>query len=295
MSDTVLTVDSFLEVPNLSGLLYSMSGESDGAALAFLDGFLGSTTAYSVTGRQLAFSVGFPITDYTELRIVYLSSAVIGDVTPYIDLVTSEHKDKPKFIATLTASLQPLADLLVTLGIMNGIFDLDTAVGDQLLKIGQWIGLSNIINIPITGVYFSWNIPGQGWNQAPWFSPGDARFTSVTLDDPTYRQLLRAKVLQNQWDGSIEGAYAIWDTLFAGTGLTVYIIDHGDLTITMGMTATGAPPTPTQLALFQGGYISTKPATIGILGYILPGGSGTTFAFDLNTSSFSGFDTGTWS
>src|ERR1039458_1627914 len=137
-----------------------------------------------------------------------------GDPTYYLRLVTSEHIDKPNFIATLTAVLQPLADVQVRLAGMPGIFDLDVAVGDQEDKTGQWVGISRELQEPLTGVYFSLDTVGLGFDQGTWKGPFDPSTYLTALPDDAYRLLLRAKILNNKWDGTIPGAYAAWAELF---------------------------------------------------------------------------------
>lgn len=216
-----------------------------------------------------------------------------GDISGYLAKITSEHKGKPNYTAFVSVFLQPLADIIAVANSLPGLFDLDTAVGQQLDFLGEWIGLSRYINLPITGSYFSFDISGLGFDEGSWFSSGDARYTTTALDDPTYRNLLKAKILQNQWDGSIPGAYAIWDQLFEGTGLQVAIVDHCDLTFDMVMEASIALPTTIQIALFTGGYISTRPAGVRIRGYTLP----TTlkiFSLDLEDATHGGLDESVW-
>lgn len=244
-----------------------------------------------------------------------------GDISGYLAKITSEHKNKPKFAAFVSVFLQPLADIIAVANSMPGLFDIDTAVGQQLDFLGEWIGLTRFVNVPVVGTYFSFDITGLGFDEGTWFSSGDPFFTTTALDDPTYRNLLKAKILQNQWDGSMDGAYAIWDQLFEGTGLVVAINDHADLTFDMSMVATIALPTPVQIALFTGGYISTRPAGIRIRGYTLPtivaakifsldlednghggldesiwlsGAGFKFFAWDLENSMFGGFDESVW-
>lgn len=192
-----------------------------------------------------------------------------GDITPWLNLVPGANRVQPNFISSLSATLQPLADLLVTEQSMVGLFDLDTAVGQQLDFLGQWIGAPRLVELP-NNVYFSFDIAGLGFDQAPWWAPGDPLFTSISLPDAQYRTLLKARVVNNQWNGSIPNAYLIWDTLFAGTGYQVYIIDNGNMTMQLGLTASGTPPDALTLALFTGGYLDVKPVGVRISNYITP-------------------------
>jgi hypothetical protein len=80
----------------------------------------------------------------------------MADVLIYQNLVTSEHKDKPNFMAMIAATVQGSVDLQNILPVWPSLFDVYTAVGDQLDKLGEWIGVKRNIPIPLTGVYFTW-------------------------------------------------------------------------------------------------------------------------------------------
>lgn len=192
-----------------------------------------------------------------------------ANITPYLNLIPGANRVQPNFVATLSVLLQPLADLKRTSLSMIGLFDLDTAIGQQLDFVGQWIGVTRYVQLPI-GIYFSFDTPNQGFDQAVWWSPGDPLFSTTVLEDEQYRTLLKARVVNNQWNGSIPKAYQIWDALFAGTGFQVYIIDNGDMTMQLGLTASGPQPDPVTLALFTGGYLDVKPVGVRISQYITP-------------------------
>lgn len=137
-----------------------------------------------------------------------------GSVTPWLNLVTSSYNQKPKFMAMLAATFQPLADTLDTMNQMPALFDLDAAAGVQLDTLGQWIGISRNLQIPITGIYFAWDTAGVGWDQGAWQGPGDPSSGLVVLPDAQYRTLLRAKIADNQWNGTVPGAYRIGEIIF---------------------------------------------------------------------------------
>ena len=63
-----------------------------------------------------------------------------ADVTPYTDRITSEHADKPRFVATVETTAQPLADTSWLEQNYYLYYDVDLAVGTQLDVIGVWVG-----------------------------------------------------------------------------------------------------------------------------------------------------------
>ncbi len=135
-------------------------------------------------------------------------------VQKYLDLVTSEHNQRQKFMAMLAATLQPIAD---TIDAINGLpisFDLDTAIGAQLDIIGLWVGVTRFLQTPITNVYFAYDIAGLGWDQGVWLGPGESPTVLTTLPDGQFRTLIRARIANNHWDGSIPDAYNVGSLIF---------------------------------------------------------------------------------
>jgi hypothetical protein len=191
-----------------------------------------------------------------------------GDISVWTDRVTSQHRDKPKFMASLTAVLQPLADMRDLVMGLPASFDLDTAVGAQLDVVGLWVGVGRALAIPITDVFFAFDTAGVGWDEGSWWSPGDDTTHLYNLPDDQYRTLLRAKIVANHWDGTIPGAYTTWDTLFSGTGYSIKITDLGGMQ--MNYELTGSTPDVVTKALFTGGYLDIKPAGVQVAAYTTP-------------------------
>lgn len=215
-----------------------------------------------------------------------------GDVQPYVNLITSEHIDKPNFVAMVAALVQPLADLQVVMGGIPALYDLDAAVGVQEDTVGLWVGVSRNISIPLTGVFFSWDVAGLGWGEGSWTPSLDAT-SLVVLSDAQYRVLLKARVAANQWDGTIPGAYAVWNQIFVGTGTGILIQDFDDMHMSLALT--GPVPDAVTLALFEGGYLSLKPAGVHIDNYITPVVPDTPyFGWGVENSSISGWGVGYW-
>lgn len=219
-----------------------------------------------------------------------------ADITPYLDLVPSRNRNKKKFIAVLSEYLQPVADTTASIASMPALFDLDTAVGDQLDGVAQWIGGSRKVKIPIPSVFFSFDTPNVGFDQAAWYQPGDPTSDLFSLPDDAFRLLLRVKVVNNQWDGSIPHAYELLDSLFStDSDFKFYIQDNGDLTMNLGLGAEPPPDTLTQ-ALLLGGYLDIRPAGVLIKNYFVEFGDGPIFALDPGTlgSAYAGLDLGYW-
>lgn len=215
-----------------------------------------------------------------------------GDVTPYIDNLTSEHVSKTNFVATVTASVQPSADLKASYSAIPELYDIDNAVGQQLDVVGQWVGASRDVETPLTGVYFALDTAGLGFDSGVWQGPYDPSTGLTQLPDEFYKLVLRARILNNVWDGSREQLYTLANLVFLPYGFTYFVDDHADLTITIGILGATAP-TPILTALLNSGALDVKPATIQVIARVAQ--QGPIFAFDLNTLYFQGFDLSYWS
>lgn len=217
-----------------------------------------------------------------------------GDPQPFLDLVTSEHNDKPKFMETLLALVQPLADNIATMRSMPPAFDLDVSVGDQEDKTGQWIGRSRYLSVPLEGVYFSFDTDGLGFDEGVWQGPFDPNSGLEALPDEEYRTLLKATVVANQWTGTVPDAYEAYDVLFGPEGLSILIFDNQNMTMDLGFVGIGVPPDAVTLALLTGGYLNLKPAGVRVTGYWIPTEPGPMFGFDAENDTIAGFDNGSW-
>lgn len=208
----------------------------------------------------------------------------------YTDLITSEHADKPLFVATVDLSSEPFVNEQSSLLSMPGLYDITTAAGVQLDAVGLWVGQSRFIITPLTGVYFSFDTEGLGLDQGYWQGPYDPTHGSTSLPDSGYRSLLRAVISLNHWDGGIAGAKAAMDPLFPDN--QVYVQDRQDMSI---LVAVGGPPLDPLLgALLTGGYLALKPMGVRINYVFTSLTPYPVFGFDANNSYIGGLDTGTW-
>lgn len=218
---------------------------------------------------------------------------LMADLSEYAALITSEHSDKPRFMAVVSTLVQPLVDQMNLIESMPGKFDLDVAVGDQLDTIGVWVGVSRKIRTPLTGIYFSFDIAGLGFDQGTWKGPFDPDTGLTVLDDDTYRLVIRAKIGANHWDGTLEQSAAILNSIF-DTDTHVFIEDHQDMSMTIGIA--GKVPSAVFLALLAGGYIPLKPEGVRVNYTIVTTIDGSPlFGFDMSNQLVAGFDVGAWS
>lgn len=213
-------------------------------------------------------------------------------VDDYLALVTSEHSDRPKYMASLRAALEQIVPAVALLQAIEDSFDIDSAVGVQLDILGEWIGRSRIVNTPITGVYFSWgDTVATGWQSGVWKGQFDPVTGLTSLPDDSYRVLLKAKIAANHWDGSIPGAYDVWAAAF-DSSIQILIQDNQDMTMTTGIV--GPPLSAVTRALLTGGYIPLKPEGVRV-NYKLSPDTGPLFAWGVdNGVTLAGWGTGRW-
>lgn len=216
-------------------------------------------------------------------------------VDDYLSLITPYHANRPKFRATVGISVEPFVSLIELANSISPAFDLDTAIGVQLDVDGQWIGRDRNVNFPLPDVWFSFGDPGRGFGRGIWKpadDPGVVLYGSSQLEDETYRRLLRAKILANNWDGTIPGAAGVYETFFAVDGVRVFVQDHQDMT--MGVYVAGSIPTAVDLALLDAGYLPLKPSGVGIKFGITTVDGAPVFGFGVDNDYVAGFGTGAW-
>jgi len=215
------------------------------------------------------------------------------ELSQYTSLITSEHNQRPKFMAMVSLLAQWAVDRQNMLASIPALYDIDQAVATQLDAVGEWVGASRNLSEPLTGVYFSFDEVGLGFDEGVWLGPFDPTSGLVALPDPQYRILLYATIAANTWDGTVPGAYAAWNTIFEPLGYSILIQDNQDMT--MDIVLVGPTPDAVTLALFLGGYLNLIPAGVGVGYYFTQSVPGVpVFGFDAENSSISGFDVGAW-
>jgi hypothetical protein len=175
----------------------------------------------------------------TPSLVVTLPYTVTKDtIQPYLNLITSQHRTKPKFNDWLYTALSTVYDGISATESINDAFDIDRAKGSQLDVIGEILGRSRYLPFQ----------PGNG------FSP--------TLSDDNYRIALKAKVIQNGWDGTIPSIYSIWYSLFSD--LTMNIVDNQNMTMSVLIDSNTQMDTVIT-EMIAAGYIVPKPAGVGLV------------------------------
>ena len=178
----------------------------------------------------------------------------------YLNLVTSEYRNSPKFLAFLAAMLQKFQDISQCAVAMDMAWDVDNAIGPQLDQVGTIVGASRTVG----------------------FQPSDS--VSPVLDDATYRILIKATAANNSWDGTIDGLQSIWKTLFPGGSIIV-----GDQQNMTAIIYLFGMFTSIEKDLITNGYIVPRPEGV-LYNYTF----GKAFGFDASNAFIGGLDNGNW-
>lgn len=161
----------------------------------------------------------------------------------YLARITSAHISRPRFMAWLKALLDMLCEYGTAVEQMNALFSLDQAVGQQLDFVGEMVGASRAL--PFTSVLFE----------------------SGMMNDRDYRAFIRAKILQNMWDGTNETLPGLWSAVY--TDLQLSYVDNQDMTMTITVT----------------GDISETLSELIQAGMIVPCPSGVQQIYNINTTT----------
>lgn len=222
-------------------------------------------------------------------------------MSKYTDLITNYHAGKPLFFQHVDLSTRPLTDVSTSLNALISAFDIDTAVGVQLDILGEWIGRSRIVSVPISGIYFSFDTDGLGWDQGVWQGPFDPDSGYTALSDETYRVILKAKIAINNWDGTNDSLPQILDTALAGSGLRMQIVDNQDMTISIWVfpEIDISQVSLELIAAIKQGYLTVKAAgvwggSIELPAVETPSEGNRFFGFDMDNDYIAGFDDGSW-
>lgn len=182
----------------------------------------------------------------------------------YLSLITSEHQGQPKFTAWLNVALGMIQDAQNFAKQLYTIYDIDSAVGVQLDKLGETLGMPR-------------RLPFQPSNNV-----------SAIMDDATYRLVLRAVITEAHFDGTRKGLDNLFQTVLANTGLLFDITDNQDMSmsvIVFGVT------TSLVSDLLTHGYIVPKPEGVSITINVT---TNKVFAWGLDNEIYSGWGTGYW-
>ena len=182
-------------------------------------------------------------------------------IDAYLDLITSQHRVREKFMQTVTALLAQSDDIFALAIELDDEFDIDYATGVQEDILGEFVGAQRTLPYQ----------PDKG--------------LSPVLDNAAYRNLLRAQIAKNLWKGGIYDIKELWNTLF---GKGIIIQDNQDMSI--DVLAIGIIDQITKEMVRQG-LIVPKPQGVRVNYYF---SDRAVFGYDLETDTIKGYDHADW-
>lgn len=182
-------------------------------------------------------------------------------IDAYLDLITSQHRVREKFMQTVTALLAQSDDIFALAIELDDEFDIDYATGVQEDILGEFVGAQRTLPYQ----------PDKG--------------LSSVLDNAAYRNLLRAQIAKNLWKGGIYDIKELWNTLF---GKGIIIQDNQDMSI--DVLAIGIIDQITKEMVRQG-LIVPKPQGVRVNHYF---SDRAVFGYDLETDTIKGYDHADW-
>lgn len=211
----------------------------------------------------------------------------------YLSLIAPEHQNKPDYMATVSFLIAPIVDTInLFQQMLDGTFDLDIAVGQQLDFVGRRVGASRQLKIAIDNIFFSTDVDGQGFDQGIWQEDSSVD-QLYSLPDDAYLILIKATIAANYWDGTPANAYDVWQVAFGYLGYTLIMEDNQDMSF--WVIVIGPPLSAIMYALLTGGYLDLKPGAVRLNGYLMPSVPDyPIFAMDVDNDNFKGFDEGAW-
>ena len=209
-------------------------------------------------------------------------------IEDYLSLVTIQHQ-KPKFMAVVAEKVKHYVLAQEAMSRLIEDFDLDTAEGDQLDIIGQWVGVQRAIAVNINDIDFGWNIAPQGWNFSEWKGINDSEEDLKILPDEGYRSLIKFKIAQNHWDGTVGGLYSLLYIIFPQYHFSIN--DKQDMT--MDLICIGNF-TSLERVIIIGNYLGLKNSGVRIVYEIQEPADQPIFSWDLDEQEFKGWDISTW-
>lgn len=188
-------------------------------------------------------------------------------MTDYTQLITSEHNQRPKFMAMVEAVTGAWGGIAEFINTIPAEFDLDAAEGAQLDVIGLWVGQSRLIPNVLLVQYL--NFEGQpaaltfGEEGNPaiggrFYSEGDSLTGSTLLADPEYRTIIRARIVRNSAKGLTSDFIRALSFIFDAPAV---IDDRGDMAVSVYI---GRPLSLTELAIITGLDILPRPSGVRI-------------------------------
>ena len=157
----------------------------------------------------------------------------------YTELITSQHRKKPKYMAMIEAVNSPLVDCFNFLNGLNDQYDIDSAEDPYLETLARWTGTPLIIPGAAQLEYFGYwdqeNALTFGETDDPevggfFRESGQSGTGGLIPKGQLLRNMIKAKILKNKSTGNIEDTKEIFKLIFDHDLFVV--TDNEDMTVT---------------------------------------------------------------
>lgn len=209
----------------------------------------------------------------------------------YTELIAGYHVGRPDFQEWVYVLTEPLRLARQRLVELQNDFDVDTAIGVQLDAIGVRVGISRTLPLRITGVYFELDNADVGLDFGIWKGRYDPSDGTTTLDDETYRAVIKAKILSNKWNGENGTLAEFLSTALSYFGVDAKMLDWQDfqtMHVALNLTKASTPPIVWELISRRIVDVTAAGVSMQIIDNI------PWFGLDYNTASVKGLDEGSW-
>jgi hypothetical protein len=210
----------------------------------------------------------------------------------YTDLIAGFHVGKERYTSWVFTLTEPLRIARERLAALREDFDVDTAIGAQLDAVGVRVGVSRVLPMTLTDVYFALDdVDGIGLDLGVWKGVYDPVDGTTTLGDETYRAVIKAKIAQNHWDGTRGSLPDFLGEVLGQFGQPAKVLDLEDLDtmhVVLHLTKDTTPPIVWEL--FSRRIIDVTAAGVSV--DLVD--NNPWFGFDYETASVKGLDESEW-
>ena len=226
----------------------------------------------------------------------------------YKRLVTSEYRHSPRFTAMVQKLLSYGLDIDNSINNMLLAFEVDNASTAQLDILGQIVGVGRQLKFepsaaaigevicPLPAEMASGEVYPIIYTPTPdklestpmltGYPPAEMGEGNL-LDDEVFRLMIKARIIQNTWKGTIGELYDLWDA-FMGANKKLSIEDLQDMSYNIVLQG---DYTQLEEELIIHAYVIPKPegVRINVLTFVSTDGL-PLFSYDYNTMRYSGYE-----
>lgn len=127
-------------------------------------------------------------------------------MSKYSDLIILQYRKKSKAKATIDAIMREVDLVLENIEDLGEQWDIDKARNYSLDIIGRRVGVSRTLPSFVSKGYFGYltTVDAKPWGEGVWYRYGESAGEALSLNDEDYRFLIKAKILKNFQNGTLD-------------------------------------------------------------------------------------------